>query len=130
MADGNRWTNLNASGELVTDPGELTALNANTTMWSPYMNNFVFSDWAVEDGSFLRLNSLSLGYTLPESLISKLGISKFRFYATANNVFILTKYSGLDPEVSTRRNTPLTPGVDYSPFPRSRQVVFGLNFNF
>jgi TonB-linked SusC/RagA family outer membrane protein len=130
MADGNRWTNLNASGELVTDPGELTALNANTTMWSPYMNNFVFSDWAVEDGSFLRLNSLSLGYTLPESLISKLGISKFRFYATANNVFILTNYSGLDPEVSTRRNTPLTPGVDYSPFPRSRQVVFGLNLNF
>ena len=130
MADGNRWTNLNAAGELVTEPGELAALNANTTMWSPYMKNFVFSDWAVEDGSFLRLNSLSLGYTLPESLISKLGISKFRFYATANNVFILTNYSGLDPEVSTRRNTPLTPGVDYSPFPRSRQVVFGLNLNF
>ncbi|WP_441758838.1 SusC/RagA family TonB-linked outer membrane protein [Flavobacterium sp. W21_SRS_FM3] len=130
MADGNRWTNINAAGDLVTDPTELTALNANTTMWSPYMKNFVFSDWAVEDGSFLRLNSLTLGYTLPESLISKLGISKFRFYATANNVFILTNYSGLDPEVSTRRNTPLTPGVDYSPFPRSRQVVFGLNLNF
>ncbi|WP_339920523.1 TonB-dependent receptor [uncultured Flavobacterium sp.] len=130
MADGNRWTNLNAAGQLVTEPGELAALNTNTTMWSPYMKNFVFSDWAVEDGSFLRLNSLSLGYTLPESLISKLGISKFRFYATANNVFILTNYSGLDPEVSTRRNTPLTPGVDYSPFPRSRQVVFGLNLNF
>jgi hypothetical protein len=130
MADGNRWTNLNAAGQLVNEPGELAALNTNTTMWSPYMKNFVFSDWAVEDGSFLRLNSLSLGYTLPESLISKLGISKFRFYATANNVFILTNYSGLDPEVSTRRNTPLTPGVDYSPFPRSRQVVFGLNLNF
>ena len=130
MADGNRWTNLDAVGQLVTEPGELAALNANTTMWSPYMKSFVFSDWAVEDGSFLRLNSLTLGYTLPESLISKLGISKFRFYATANNVFILTNYSGLDPEVSTRRNTPLTPGVDYSPFPRSRQVVFGLNLNF
>lgn len=130
MADGNRWTNLDATGQLVTEPGALAALNANTTMWSPYMKNFVFSDWAVEDGSFLRLNSLTLGYTLPESLISKLGISKFRFYATANNVFIITNYSGLDPEVSTRRNTPLTPGVDYSPFPRSRQVVFGLNLNF
>lgn len=130
MADGNRWTNLDASGQLVTEPGELDALNANTTMWSPYMKSFVFSDWAVEDGSFLRLNSLTLGYTLPESLITKLRISKFRFYATANNVFILTNYSGLDPEVSTRRNTPLTPGVDYSPFPRSRQVVFGLNLNF
>lgn len=131
MADGTRWTNLNpTTGQLVTDPTELEALNANTTMWSPYMQNFVFSDWAVEDGSFLRLNTLTLGYTLPESALSHFGISKLRLYATANNVFIITNYSGLDPEVSTRRRTPLTPGVDYSPYPRSRQVVFGLNLNF
>lgn len=131
MADGNRWTNLDpASGQLVTDPVALEALNANTTLWSPFMSRFVFSDWAVEDGSFLRLNSLTLGYTAPKSMVSKLSVSKLRFYATANNVFIITNYSGLDPEVSTRRNTPLTPGVDYSPFPRSRQVVFGLNLNF
>jgi TonB-linked SusC/RagA family outer membrane protein len=131
MADGNRWTNLDpVSGQLVTDPVQLEAMNANTTMWSPYMSRFVFSDWAVEDGSFLRLNTLTLGYTVPESLISQIGISKLRFYATANNVFIITDYSGLDPEVSTRRRTPLTPGVDYSPFPRSRQLVFGLNLNF
>ncbi|MCB0475871.1 MAG: SusC/RagA family TonB-linked outer membrane protein, partial [Flavobacteriaceae bacterium] len=131
MADGNRWTNLDpASGQLVTDPTQLQALNSNTTMWSPYMSRFVFSDWAVEDGSFLRLNTLTLGYTVPESLISKMGVSKLRFYATASNVFVITNYSGLDPEVSTRRKTPLTPGVDYSPFPRSRQVVFGLNLNF
>jgi TonB-linked SusC/RagA family outer membrane protein len=130
MADGNRWTNLDASGQRVTDPAALQALNANTTMWSPFMKNFVMSDWAIEDGSFLRLNTLSLGYTVPKSVVSKLGVSKMRFYATGNNVFILTKYSGLDPEVSTRRNTPLTPGVDYSPYPRSRQLVFGLNLNF
>ncbi|MBC5842097.1 TonB-dependent receptor [Flavobacterium sp. F-380] len=131
MEDGNRWTNLDPnSGQLVTDPTALAALNASTTMWSPYMSRFVFSDWAVEDGSFLRLNTLSLGYTLPSKWISKYGISKFRLYTTANNVFIITNYSGLDPEVSTRRNTPLTPGVDYSPFPRSRQLVFGLNLNF
>jgi len=131
MADGQRWTNLNTeTGQLVTDPTELAALNANTTMWSPYMSRFVFSDYAVEDGSFLRLNTLTLGYTSPESLISALGISKLRFYLTASNVFIWTKYSGPDPEVSTRRNTPLTPGVDYSAYPRSRQVVFGLNLNF
>jgi hypothetical protein len=131
MADGIRWTNLDpTSGQLVTDPTQLAALNANTTMWSPYMQRFVFSDWAVEDGSFLRLNTLTLGYTVSESLISQIGISKLRFYLTANNVFILTNYSGLDPEVSTRRKTPLTPGVDYSPFPRSRQLVFGLNLTF
>lgn len=131
MADGIRWTNLDpVSGQLVTDPTQLSALNANTTMWSPYMSRFVFSDWAVEDGSFLRLNTVTLGYSAPESLISQIGISKLRFYVTANNVFIITNYSGLDPEVSTRRKTPLTPGVDYSPFPRSRQLVFGLNLNF
>ena len=131
MADGTRWTNLNPdTGQLITSPDQLAAANANTTMWSPFMQNFVFSDRAVEDGSFLRLNTITLGYTLPESLMSRVNISTLRFYVTGNNVFVLTNYSGLDPEVSTRRKTPLTPGVDYSPFPRSRQVVFGLNLNF
>ncbi|MTH17217.1 TonB-dependent receptor [Flavobacterium sp. LC2016-01] len=131
MADGTRWTNLNTTtGQLVTDPTELAALNANTTMWSPYMPRYVFSDWAVEDGSFLRLNNLSLGYTTPNALTSALGVSKLRFYLTASNVFVWTKYSGPDPESSTRRNTPYTPGVDYSAYPRSRQLIFGLNLNF
>jgi hypothetical protein len=99
-------------------------------MWSPFASRYVFSDWAVEDGTFLRLNTLTLGYTVNNDFFSNAGISKLRFYATANNVFIITNYTGLDPEVSTRRRTPLTPGVDYSPFPRSRQLVFGLNLNF
>ncbi|WP_026727693.1 SusC/RagA family TonB-linked outer membrane protein [Flavobacterium denitrificans] len=131
MADGTRWTNLDPStGQLVTDPAALTALNANTTMWSPYMPRYVFSDWAVEDGSFLRLNTLSLGYTTPGALTSALGVSKLRFYFTASNVFVWTNYSGPDPESSTRRNTPYTPGVDYSAYPRSKQLIFGLNLNF
>jgi TonB-linked SusC/RagA family outer membrane protein len=131
MAAGNRWTNINpATGEVVTDPAQLEALNANTTMWSPAMQRFVFSDWAVEDGSFLRLNTLTLGYTLPQSTVAKLGLSRLRIYGTANNVFVWTNYSGPDPEVSTRRDTPLSPGVDYSAYPRSRQFVFGLNLNF
>ncbi|MCC9061591.1 SusC/RagA family TonB-linked outer membrane protein [Flavobacterium piscisymbiosum] len=131
MADGKRWTNLDPeSGQLVTNPTDLEALNANTTMWSPYMQKFMFTDWAVEDGSFFRLNTLTLGYSTPEALTSALGVSKLRFYFTATNVFTITNYSGPDPEVSTRRKTPLTPGVDYSAYPRSRQLVFGLNLNF
>ena len=130
MADGVRWTNIDAAGNLVTDPAALTALNAGTTMWSPYMPRYVFSDWAVEDGSFLRLNTVTLGYSLPESFVRSIKLTKIRFYASAYNVFVLTNYSGQDPEVSTRRQTPQTPGVDYSGFPRSRQVVFGANFNF
>ncbi|MCK7589075.1 TonB-dependent receptor [Subsaxibacter sp. CAU 1640] len=131
MADGVRWTNLDPnSGQLVTDPDQLAALNANTTLWSPFMDRYVLSDWAIEDGSFLRLNTLTLGYTTPESITSKMGVSRLRFYLTANNVFVLTNYSGPDPEVSTRRRSPLTPGVDYSAYPRARQLVFGLNLSF
>jgi TonB-linked SusC/RagA family outer membrane protein len=131
MAEGNRWTNIDpATGSLVTDPATLTAMNANTTMWSPYLARYVFSDWAVEDGSFLRLNTLTLGYTVPASLVNRAKIQSLRFYVTGYNVFLLTDYTGFDPEVSTRRRTPLTPGVDYSAYPRSRQIVFGLNLNF
>ena len=131
MEDGKRWTNLDPNtGLLVTDPTALAALNENTTMWSPKMDRFVFSDWAVEDASYFRLNNFTIGYTVPESFVSKIGISKLRFYQTMSNVFTVTNYSGPDPEVSTRRNTPYTPGVDYSAYPRSRQIVFGLNLSF
>ncbi len=130
MADGKRWTNLNEDGTICNDPVKLAALNATTTEFSPYTDRMVFSDWAVEDGSFLRLNTLTLGYTLPNSLVKRFGISSLRFYTTAYNVFCITKYSGYDPEVSTMRRTNLTPGVDYSAYPKSRQFVIGLNLNF
>lgn len=130
MADGNRWTNLNPDGTICNDPEQLAAMNANTTMWSPMTQRMVFSDWAVEDGSFLRLNTLTLGYTLPESLMNKVHIKNLRFYVTAYNVFCLTGYSGFDPEVSTALQTNLTPGVDYSAYPKSRQFVIGVNLNF
>ncbi|MCU4177264.1 SusC/RagA family TonB-linked outer membrane protein [Carboxylicivirga sp. N1Y90] len=130
MAAGKRWNNIDESGQLVNDPTTLAAMNENTSMWSPFMRNYILSDWAVEDGSFLRLNTLTLGYTIPKSLTEKVRINNLRFYATCNNLFVLTNYSGFDPEVSTRRKTPLTPGVDYSPYPKSRQFIFGLNLNF
>ena len=130
MADGSRWTNLNADGTLCNDPVKLAEMNANTTMWSPYTDRMVFTDWAVEDGSFLRLNTLTLGYTLPTELLKKAMIKSLRFYVTAYNVFCLTSYSGYDPEVSSIRRTNLTPGVDYSAYPKSRQFVVGVNLNF
>jgi TonB-linked SusC/RagA family outer membrane protein len=130
MASGNRWTNLRADGTISNDPTELTAMNANTTLWSPYMKTFVLSDWAVEDGSFLRLSTITLGYTLPQSISSKLKMKKLRVYASGYNLLLLTDYSGFDPEVSTRRRTSLTPGVDYSAYPKSKSFIFGLNVNF
>ncbi|PWS32360.1 SusC/RagA family TonB-linked outer membrane protein [Pedobacter paludis] len=130
METGQRWTNLRADGTISNDPAELTAMNTNTTLWSPYTKTFVLSDWAVEDGSFLRLSTITLGYTLPEKISRKLKMKKLRFYASGYNLWLWTNYTGFDPEVSTRRNTPLTPGVDYSAYPRSKSYVFGLNANF
>ena len=130
MADGKRWTNLNADGTLCNDPVQLAEMNKNTTMWSPYMSKMVLTDWAIEDASFLRLNTLSLGYTLPATITKKAGINSLRFYVTAYNVFTITDYSGVDPESDCIRTTSLTPCVDYSGYPRSRSFVVGLNLNF
>ena len=131
MADGKRWTNIDpATGALVNDPEMLTALNANTTMWSPYMSKMVMTDWALEDASFLRLNTITLGYTLPKSLTRRAGINSLRFYATAYNVFTITGYSGFDPESDCIKTTALTPNIDYSGYPKSRSFVIGMNLNF
>ena len=132
MAQGKRWTYINANGDFLNynNAEELAALNANTTMWSPYTGQYVLTDFGVEDGSFLRLATLTLGYTLPKSLLNKLHIDSFRIYATCYNVFCITGYSGYDPEVSAIRRTNLTPGVDYSAYPKSRQFLIGLNLNF
>ena len=130
MASGNRWNNLRPDGTISNDPAELEAMNANTTLWSPYMRTFALTDWAVEDGSFLRLSTLTLGYTLPQNISNKLKMKKLRVYASGYNLWLLTNYTGFDPEVSTRRRTSLTPGVDYSAYPKSRSFVFGLNVNF
>ena len=81
--------------------------------------------WAVEDGSFIRLNNVTLGYNIPVNKVFR----SARVYVTANNLAVFTNYSGYDPEVSTRRGTPETPGVDYSAYPRSRTYIFGVNLS-
>jgi hypothetical protein len=71
---------------------------------------------------------VTLGYTLPKQLTQKIGISKARFYVSASNLFIITSYSGYDPEVDIQ--TGLTPGMDYNRYPRSRTFTFGTNITF
>lgn len=127
MDSNNRWRTINEAGEVVTDPVELAALNENATIWKPQTGRYLFHSWAVEDGSFLRLNNVTFGYTIPTSVLNKIKIEKLRIYFTANNLYTFTNYSGYDPEVDTRRSTPLTPGVDYSAYPRSRSYILGLN---
>ena len=131
MNVADRWTNIDwTTGELITDPDALAEANKGTTMWSPCVSQAVFSDWAVEDGSFLRLQSATIGYTIPEKITDRVHLRKVRIYATGTNLFCLTNYSGYDPEVDTRRSTPLTPGVDYSAYPKSIGCVFGINLTF
>lgn len=144
MSADNRFTYIDVdgsitgtAGEVVTDLEQLRQLNEGKTIWSG-SNSFgqattVIHDWAVEDGSFLRLSTATLGYTLPARISSKIGVSQLRVYATGYNIWIWTKYSGYDPEVSTSRSSSypaLTPGLDYSSYPRSRSYTVGLNVTF
>jgi len=120
----------------VSELADLAALNKNATIWSPFsFGNAtpVVHSYAIEDGSFLRLNNVTVGYSLPKSLISKAGMTRFRVYATVYNAWIWTKYSGFDPEVSATRSgsyAALTPGVDFSAYPKSRTYTFGVNVSF
>lgn len=127
----DRWRNINDQGQIVTNPDELAKLNANARIYSPpsAQRYFLRSD-AIEDGSFLRFNNLTVGYNLPSGISQRIKLSQLRIYATVNNVGLITNYSGYDPEVTARRSDPLTPGVDFGAYPRSKTYVFGLNVTF
>ncbi len=111
---GDRWTVTNASGAVPSATGYI-----------PYDVSSRF----IEDGSFLRLKNITLGYTLPEKWTKKIYVSKLRVYATAQNLFCLTKYSGYDPEVSTL-TSPLTPAFDWGAYPKSLVLTMGLDIQF
>ncbi|MCB2408923.1 SusC/RagA family TonB-linked outer membrane protein [Hymenobacter lucidus] len=125
----DRWRSINAEGQVVTNPDQLRELNKDAQIWAPTRGRYLLHSWAVEDGSFLRINNLTVGYTLPKVLTTRAKVQQLRFYVTVNNLYTLTNYSGYDPEVNTRRGTPLTPGVDYAAYPRSRAYLFGLNLS-
>ena len=138
----DRWKVIDANGELVQKqlnattvigiaPEELAALNADAKIWTPVrsMLGYYPSSFAVEDGSYLRINNITLGYALPKTLLKKMRISSLRIYGTANNIATITGYSGYDPDVSSRRSV-LTPGVDYSAYPRGKSFLVGLNVIF
>lgn len=127
----DRWTNIDANGNVVKDPTELAKLNANAQIWTPVrVQRWWLHSWAVEDGSYLRFNNLTIGYTLPKNILSKIKISNFRIFGTVNNLGTITKYSGYDPDVTARRSDPLTPGVDFAAYPRSKTWLLGLNLTF
>ena len=90
--------------------------------------NNLFSDFHVEDGSFLRLQSVQLGYSLSSSTLKRLEFSKLRFYVSASNLFTLTKYRGYDP--TTSNGAPIGGGIDQGFYPSPKTFLFGMNVNF
>ena len=127
---------VGASGKVEgEDYAALTAAlaqsNAGATTANPISDNIALTDKYVEDASFLRLSSLTIGYSLPDRWISKAYIKTARIFFTASNLFCVTPYSGADPEVDTRSKiNPLATGVDFSAFPKSRAFNFGINLSF
>ncbi len=129
---GQSILTVNGTGQVIGwAPEAVNAVNANATLWSPLRGAGAFypHSWAIEDGSFLRLNNVSIGYNVPIKSLAGLRMSKLRIYLTGNNLVTFTKYSGYDPEVSVR-SSPLTPALDYSAYPKSRSFIFGINAAF
>ncbi len=132
MGSANRFTYIDGRGQVITDPVTLAEVNRGKSVASIYdteSGDTYIHSWAVEDASFLRLSTLTLGYTVPAKAVRRIGLYRLRFYFTGSNLFVVTGYSGFDPEVSTRGNT-LTPGIDFGAYPRSRSYVFGMNLTF
>ena len=121
---------IKANGEAWTI-NRLNEVNTGSSIWNPAAATVMpLVDWAVEDGSFLRVNNITIGYTLPKLLVSKLNIQNIRIYVTGYNLHCFTKYSGTDPEVDCCTSTPMTPGIDYAAYPKSRSFVGGINVTF
>ena len=110
----------------------LNELNAGRASFSPCaMTKMWLNDYAVENASFLRIQNITIGYTLPKQWVRKAFMENVRIYLTGYNLFCFTPYSGADPEVdcSGKKNA-MTPGVDYAAYPKSRSFVAGINVSF
>lgn len=136
LADCWKMYNVDGNGNLyaVTDPEELSALNAGAKYALPYCEYGLVTSDFIEDASYLRLQNLSFGYTFPKKWMKPLGISNLRIYATVTNLFCIKGYSGIDPDVNTDYDAGgegfPTPNYDYQAYPKTRSWTFGLNLAF
>ncbi|MGA9649319.1 SusC/RagA family TonB-linked outer membrane protein [Pedobacter sp.] len=137
MNSANRFTYIDAKGAVVTDLAALKELNKDKTIWSGNMSfgtrKPVLTDWAVEDASYIRFTNLTVGYTIPSKKWSSGIVSNLRVFVTGTNLALWTRYSGYDPDANSSRADGfqgLTPGLDFSSFPKNRSYTFGLNATF
>ena len=111
----DRWT-----GEGTSNTTPRASTNAS--------NNYLFSDFFVEDGSFLRIQNVQVGYSLPSEVLEKLKMDRMRLYFSVNNLHTFTKYSGYNPDVSN--SNPTAAGVDLGQYPQTRTFTTGVNISF
>lgn len=131
---GTNWGLLKSQMKRWQQPGDITDIPRASTLPNAdgsYNNGFASSRF-LEDGSFLRLRNLSLGYTAPKRLIAKAGLEYARIYVNATNLFTITNYSGADPEGNTAADYThgTVQGLDFAIPPQPRQVEFGINLKF
>jgi len=107
-------------------PGMVTYMPKATTT----KDNLKPSTRFVEDGSYLRLKTLTISYNFAGKLLKKMNISRLQPYLTAQNLFTLTKYKGFDPEVSQYGGSATTQGIDYGTYPQSKSYIIGFNVEF
>lgn len=126
--NSNGWGNINQFASYANrwSPENPTNANYRTRGQGPIGFH---SSRVVEDGSFLRMKTVSLNYNLPAKLIKTAYLSNLSVNVSAQNLVTWTNYSGMDPEVSTRNNT-LTPGFDYSSYPKAPTIAFGIKAGF
>ena len=123
---------LNTYGDMTTAGLRLNEINANANMYNPASaTTMQLTDYAVEKASFLRLNNITIGYSLPKTIVRRAFMQNVRIYLTGYNLFCWTNYSGADPEVDTSsKKNAMTPGIDYAAYPKSRTFVGGINVTF
>ncbi|WP_455668126.1 SusC/RagA family TonB-linked outer membrane protein [Phocaeicola sp.] len=124
---------VNGDLSLITDPSALAALNMNTKYCTFYSEYGITTSQFIEDASYLRLNTLTVGYTVPKIWTKKVGIENARIYFTGTNLFCLDGYSGIDPDVNTDTdgsNGFPTPNYDWMSYPKARTYTFGVNLTF
>ena len=137
---GNDVYNITRYLTTKTTENSLNMLSEVLDRWSPYhasskvpevrgMTMHDIYSRFIEDGSFIRLKNVTLGYSLPSKLLSRIKVSKLRLYMSANNLYCLTRYSGYDPEVSVK-SSPLMPGLDYGAYPKNTAYTMGLEITF
>lgn len=90
----------------------------------------ILSSFHIEDGSYLRLKTFSLGYNLPQALLQRATIRSAKVYVAAQNWLTFTRYQGFDPEVSRYGTSSISQGMDYGGYPAAKTLLFGLNLTF